>query len=60
MGGERDGLERAYQTLDAALQAKGPERHRLLEEALGLWRLARYARGEMTPAPPSDDPPSEP
>ena len=49
-------LERAYQAIEAAVAAKGSGRYTLMEEALKLWRLARYARGEVTPMPPSDDP----
>lgn len=50
--------EEAYAALDAAMTANGSDRSLLVEKALGMWRLARYASGALTPQVPArrDDP----
>jgi len=39
---DNDLLRRAYAALDRAVQAKGNDRHFWVEEALRLWRMARF------------------
>ncbi len=65
MGDAASPYGEAFKLLDAALDASGAEKYRLLEEALRLYRAAREAatypkiEGGVPVAPPPepDDPP---